>query len=66
MATKHSDAEARRQKLADDVQRFLNSGGKITHIDPFVSGETGWKGSSSQRPCTRVQINQRIAPGIMM
>ncbi|GGY54044.1 hypothetical protein GCM10011297_28600 [Bacterioplanes sanyensis] len=60
------DAEQRRQQIAADVQRFLEQGGHITHVDPFVSGETGWQRQSSFRPATKVQLNQRIAPGVML
>lgn len=55
--------EERQAKIDQDIQKFLDNGGAITHVEPGVSGENPWTADAPTRPCTRVKLPHRIAPG---
>ncbi len=55
--------EERQAKIEQDIRQFLDNGGEITHIDAGVSGENPWRSDEPARPCTRVKLPHRIAPG---
>jgi hypothetical protein len=61
---RNASPEELRRQLEQDVQTFLNGGGKIHRIQEGVSGEKDWHPSQGEiRPCTRVHIQLPVSYG---